>query len=170
MSGFIELETARGYNAASDNFFSSHITVKAKNGGYVSLEGANFEYKCKPVWKEDELTGISIDLIFFVNVSQQTTPENIYTKDYIAYLQTEAAKVLDAEMLDVIKLSQKANSDFLALNDRVRVANPVRWERVKNGWNALFPKLEITAKTRVVIRRPYDIRMPVGSEEGVRDE
>lgn len=160
--GYFDENAALGYNLLTNKADSFPISVKDYTGEYVGLELISSKTEVEAKFNGDELEGVTYKTSIISTVPEQQSRENIYTKDGIDDLCSKQSEYVKSLMEDAIGISKKHKKDCLDLAGKIRMQHPYKWEKIKDQWNEIFPKLAINVVVESKIARTYEISLPNG--------
>lgn len=163
---FVHKPDSRGYNFISNNINSGVIQIKDQEGKNIGMDIVGGETKISSKVEAGHLARVEISTKLETNIDEVQTRENILKEDTLHYLEQQESNVIKEEMMKCIQLAQDRNADFLGIGRAVNFKHPILWDKIKDQWNEIFPKLEITVKVESHINRTYDIKEPNGYKAG----
>lgn len=164
LAGYINESLSRGYNFLVNKLQSTPMSMTDFSGEYVGLEVVDSKTRVKANFKGDRLIGVIFVTHVISNVEEQHSRENIISKKGIADLGIKQSEIILNEMEEVIKLSKKLEIDCIDLRKRIRLHHPVKWEKIKNEWDKIYPELDIKVIVTSEVARTYEINQPNGYE------
>lgn len=165
MVGHIDEKQARGYNFLINNIRSSPISIETEPGKFIGLEVLKSETKISAQFDGDELKKVTFDTFFISGLTEQQTSDNVFTEKKLRELSKKQSARIADEMKKVIEISQNLKADCIRLGDRIRMKHPLKWEKLKDRWEEIYPRLKIEVKVRSDIARSYTIVKPNGAKE-----
>lgn len=163
--GYIEIPLARGYNFLVNKVRSSPISIQDSEGNNIGLEVIRSKTNLKARFDGDDLTRITLDTYFKTGLMEQQTRENLFTKKKIKELSKKQSMQIKDEMEKVVKKSKELKTDCINLGEKIRTKYPLRWEKIKDKWDEVYPEIEIEIKVRSNIARSYTVSEPNGYRE-----
>ena len=102
----------------------------------------------------EELPVITIEVRAEGDIGEVRAPANINDPNIITEIEKEIEKEIKKEIETAVHRAQENQSDVLGFGDKVHLAYPKAWKRLKNDWNDVhFPKLETEVKVDAFVRR-----------------
>jgi spore germination protein KC len=150
---------ARGYNFLTGNVKSAPVSVRDVSGQFVALEVLHTSTAVEARFSGDNLEGVTYKTHVYANVDERHSRTRLEKEDYDR-LTSGLSDILRNEMLQVIRESKKANIDCIDLHEKIRMKHPVRWEKLKDQWKEIYPKLSIDVEVKADLRRTYNIDEP----------
>ena len=142
--GYIGREDAIGANFLLNLVAVSDILVTDREGAYVTLEITQGGTKIVPVWDEEgALKGIDVYAHVSASIHEMQTSENHGGGEYEDYITAQLESAISRRMGSVLQASKRLRADFLGLEDRVELADPLRFRNQSLSFEELLPKLEI---------------------------
>lgn len=166
MVGRIDETQARGYNILINNARSSPISVEETPGKFIGLEVLKSETIIKTHFDGDELKKVTFNTFLTSGLVEQQTPDNVFTEKKVREISKKQSNQIVGDMKKVIEVTQELKSDCIRLGDRIRMKHPLKWEKIKDRWDEIYPDLKIELKVRSDIDRSYTIVEPNGSKKG----
>ena len=72
----------------------------------------------------------------------------------------EQADIVKEDVHSIIAFAQDHNVDILGFGKGMFKQHPVRWEKIKDDWDNIFPNLSVDIEVKSRILRTYDITQP----------
>ena len=163
LAGYLTGKEARGFNWITDKVASGAILVKGKDGKDISLEIHSARARIRPVFDNNSLT-VTIRVDMSSNISEQTSPENIYNERTIEDLKKRQEQLIKQEIENTLALAKEKRTDVFGIGDIVYHRYPVKWQGLKNNWMNTFANLNFNVKVSSEIKRTYIIKQPIGSD------
>ena len=79
----------------------------------------------------------------------------------------QVAKIQKDRVEDAIKAAQEIKVDFLNIGSKIEIQTPVKFQKMQQSWEDIFPDLEMNVKVKTTLTRTYDTGQPIdikGSE------
>lgn len=162
-AGYLTGKEARGFSWITGKITSGIILVKGKKGKDISLEIHSSETKIYPALDDDN-TGITVHINMSSNISEQTSPEDIYDEQTLKSLIKQQNQIIRKEVENTFSLAKDKHADVFGIGDIIYHKHPVKWQRIKNNWPRRFAELKINVEVESEIKRTYIIEQPIGSE------
>lgn len=165
---YYDTPLAMAYNFLVDKGRGAPRSVPDREGNLVALALRCEEIDFTTTWDGDTLTGVKYDVRLFANINEQQGSNYVYSADALAALAESLNRSVKADMDAVIAKSQALGQDGIELARRVRMKNPVRWDRsgIADRWSEVFATLNIEVEVSTNLRRTYDLREPIGYFDG----
>lgn len=163
--GYIDDASALGYSVLVNKISSCPISVKDFTGANVGLEVIMAKAKVTAHFNGDELEGVTYKVSITSTLDEQQSRVKIITKDGLDNLNSNQAQYVKTLMQNVIGTSQKYGTDCIGLGDKIRMQHPNKWEKIKDRWNEIYPRLAIEVVAEAKISRSFDINLPNGYQE-----
>jgi len=165
LAGYYEADISRGYNFLTDDVRYANYTVRDKTGMKVELDVKSAEVSVKAEFDGEQLKRVTYKAEVRSMVREQQSVEDIYEPDSLREMEKQLAEAIKDEMMRVIETSKELGTDAIGLGQRLRLAHPLRWDKLKDGWKDTFPSLDIQAEVHVKLRSTLSIQNPVGYRE-----
>ena len=162
LSGYIEENTALGYNFLTNKVSSCPISVKDFTGEYVGLELISSKTEVEAKFNGDKLEEVTYKTTISSTVPEQQSRANIFTRDAIDDLCLKESEYVKSLMEAAISVSKKNKKDCLGLAGKIQMQHPYKWEKIKDQWDEIFPDLAINVVVKSKIARTYEINLPNG--------
>lgn len=159
---FINKSQTRGENFLLNRVVTGVIQVKEPAGTMIGLDIIDSHTKITTVFNKGELQGMLVKVKLITNVDEVHSTRKLFTKDTLKFLSKEQSNVIKSEIEQVIKTAQENNADFVDMANVFGTRHPVLWEKYKDRWDDIFPKLPVKVDVESIISRTYDIREPNG--------
>lgn len=156
---YLDGNETRGFNFIKGDVKSGVIPVKDPAGQEVSLEIITAARKIK-THINDGIPEADITIKMSSNIAEQWSAEDIYNEKVLNFLNSEQSKAIKSEVLNVINIAQKRNTDIFGLGDTFYHQHPGKWKEIEDKWEELFPEMKINVNVESKINRTYDIKEP----------
>lgn len=157
---YLTEERARALNILTNRMDSGIIIVKDTSNKDVSLEIISVRSGILPRFDGDRLS-VTVNIGFSTNITEQESSEDIYRESSLNLLREQQEKIIKSQVEDIITFAQENNVDIFGIADAVRLKYPVKWEKIKDRWDEIFPSIEIKPEVKSKINMPYAIEQPV---------
>lgn len=150
--GRIDDKITRGVMWLRDEIKTAIVTVKPKGTkGYVSIELLESDTKMVPSVTGDKWK-MNVRLQTKGNVIQNTTDLEMANPDVNKKLEKEVERDIQRVIMSTLDQVQKGmKADIFGFAEAFHRQYPGRWNRVKDRWNEVFPKVEVSVDARVSI-------------------
>ena len=159
---YADKQLSAAINILNNKYISGDITVSDPYGYDVALEVIEMNTKKKYKFNGDDIETVNLHIIVNSNVGEQHSKENIYDSTNMEYLFMQQADALREDIYAIIKFAQTHNVDILGFRNGMIRRHPIRWEKIKDDWNSIFPNLNVEIDVKSRILRTYDITQPNG--------
>ncbi|NME96123.1 Ger(x)C family spore germination protein [Clostridium cochlearium] len=157
--GYLIGNEARGLNWIIEKIKSGIIIVKDLNEENISLEISEASSKIIPQFSKEKLS-VLIKIRTSSNVGEITGKEDIFTKDYFSYLEKQQSNIIKSEVEKALAFSRKNNADIFDINGFIFRKHPIKWKKLQNNWDEIFPEVDIQIQVTSLINRSYEIKRP----------
>ncbi|MEL5865162.1 Ger(x)C family spore germination protein [Clostridium cochlearium] len=157
--GYLIGNEARGLNWIIEKIKSGVIIVKDLNEENISLEISEASSKIIPQFSKEKLS-VLIKIRTSSNVGEITGKEDIFTKDYFSYLEKQQSNIIKSEVEKALAFSRKNNADIFDINGFIFRKHPIKWKKLQNNWDEIFPEVDIQIQVTSLINRSYEIKRP----------
>lgn len=157
--GYLIGNEARGLNWIIEKIKSGVIIVKDLNEENISLEISEASSKIIPQFSKEKLS-VLIKIRTSSNVGEITGKEDIFTKDYFSYLEKQQSNIIKSEVEKALAFSRKNNADIFDINGFIFHKHPIKWKKLQNNWDEIFPEVDIQIQVTSLINRSYEIKRP----------
>lgn len=140
---FVDGEAALGVELMEERVFGRVADVVLSDGTGVALRVDGVRVDCRPVFRGEELTGLTISCRLTGQVTQAGRP---LTREDMVRLERKLERLEGERMAAALGLSQYWDADFLGLKSRAAMAQPSRSGAIEAQWDAVFRALEITVE------------------------
>lgn len=156
---YLDGNETRGFNFIKGDVKTGVIPVKDPSGQEVSLEIITASREIK-TYINDGIPRADITIKMSSNIDEQWSAENIYDEKALNFLISKQSEVIKSEVLNVINIAQKRNTDIFGLGDIIYHQHPGKWKDIEDKWEEIFPEMKINVKVESKISRTYDIKEP----------
>lgn len=157
---FITHEKARGLNWIKGDIETTIIVVKDEKENNVSLEVIGQDVKVKTIIK-DGIPYIKVKVLVNSNIGELEGQTDVFKKESLLQLEKQQNDIIKSEMESVIAFAKENNVDIFGFGDKIFHQHPVKWERIKDNWNEIFPEVKIEVEVESKISRVYNIQQPI---------
>lgn len=156
--GYIDDSISRGYNFLVSSVKSAPISVEYNTSEYISLEIINQKTEVVARFNGDKLEEITYKSHVYSNISEVHTRTNIFKESEINKINSSLSEIVKNEMEQVISSSKEFGIDCTKLGEAIRMKHPIKWQKIKDDWDKIYPNLKINVVVSSDIRRTYDIQ------------
>lgn len=157
---FISAEKARGLSWINGDIKSTLIVVKDKKKNNVSLEVIGQDVDVKTSIK-DGIAYIKVKISVNSNIGELEGQIDVFDKESLLKLEKQQNDIVKGEIESVIAFAKENNVDIFGFGDKIFHQHPVKWEKIKDKWNELFPSVNIEVEVESKISRVYNIQKPI---------
>lgn len=157
LRGYIGTENLGGLGMLLDRVPICLITVRDMYGADVTVELSGGKTAFSPEFDGEELTSLGISCEVSAAVSEISGSGSLSVDGYALFLEKQLEAELMRQAREVLALSQELNSDFLGLKERTELAAPMKTARMRDGFSAVFPGLNVALSVRASITHSNDI-------------
>lgn len=157
---FITDKEARGLNWINGDVKSTIIVVKDKKENNISLEVIGQDVNIKTSIKDD-IPSIKVKVSVESNIGELEGQVDVFDKQSLMQLEKQQNDIIKDELESVITFAKENNVDIFGFGDKIFHQHPVKWERIKDNWNEIFPELKIEVEVESKISRVYNIQQPI---------
>lgn len=157
---YADKQLSAAINILNNKYISGDITVTDPYGYDVALEVIEVATNKKYNFDGEDIKSIDLHIIVNSNVGEQHSKENIYDNASMEYLFMEQADIVKEDVHSIIAFAQDHNVDILGFGKGMFKQHPVRWEKIKDDWDNIFPNLSVDIEVKSRILRTYDIIQP----------
>jgi len=148
---FARDQAARGLELLEGRGFGRIVDLALEDGTPVSLRLESVNARCRPEFRDGELTGLYVTCSVTAQVVQ--TPRNLDHAE-LERLQRQLERAEGERVVSALELAQTWDADFTNLLRRAGMAAPGQWERLQEQWATAFRTLDIRVETRCQVERP----------------
>lgn len=164
LSGFITGKEARGLNWIKGDIKSGIIVVNDPKGNKISLEIIDSYVNIHTEMQED-IPIVTVNVKTSSNIGEIQGQLDVLDKKSISQLEKQQADTIRAEIESAINFSKQNNVDILGFGDKVYHQHPMKWERIKDNWDKMFPRINVKIEIETKINRSYNIGKPIRNWE-----
>lgn len=163
--GYVDKQLSSAINILNNKYVSGDIIVSDPYGYAVTLEVIEMHTKKEYKFNGDDIESVMLNIIVNSNVGEQHSNKNIYDKASLEYLFEQQADAVKDSVYSIVEYAQKHNVDVLGFGKSLFQKHPVKWERIKDDWDSIFPNLKVDIDVKSRILRTYDITQPNSMED-----
>jgi len=171
MVGDISEKDTRGVLWLKNEIKEYTITFKNEKGeGLVSLNPVKADVKLLPKIKGDKWV-MTVKVKTVGDIVQNATLLNPMNQDLLRILNKAYVKDVTTRIQTALrKVQHELKTDIFNFASEFHRKYPKHWERSKDRWDEIFPKVEVNIKVNARILRPGLINTPGGmpAEETIR--
>ncbi len=164
MLGYVENNMALAYSIIKNSVSSSLIVIEDMTGNEVSLEIINTRAE-NSVTFTDGLPSIKIKVTVEFNIGEMTGKADIFDKKNTDYLEQQMNAAITDALEQVIAYGQDNNADFFGFSEMIFRKHPVKYEKIKDRWQEIFPDMQFSVEVKSVANRSYNIKTPLRNWE-----
>ena len=152
-------DLATGINYLRDNVVMSSNYVAGENNKPVALNVVNSKTKITPKLEEDKLS-------VYIKVSLNSTIREVHDRDFKigkTTLDDLAAKenaAVTSTIQQALDFAIQNGIDIFDLNDKVRMAFPVKWRSIRDRWRDIYVSGTYQVEVRSKVKRSYNTDEP----------
>ncbi|NMA95503.1 MAG: Ger(x)C family spore germination protein [Clostridiales bacterium] len=163
--GYADKRLSAGINIINDKYVDGIIDVLDPYGFELTLDVV--ELKCKKKYKfvGDELDLVQIDINVSSNIGEQHSRKDIFDEKGLEHLKSQQAESIKEQILETIDFAQSRNVDILGFASDLHRKHPIKWDRIKEDWDDIFPHVKVNINVDSKIARTYDIKQPNALED-----
>ena len=147
---WVDDETARGIELMEEQVFGQVADLTLSDGTRVSLTVDKVRTGCRPVFRDEELTGLDVMCTLSARVAQ--TGRRLNETD-LEQLQQHLERMEGERVVQALELGQYWDADYLGLERRAQMARPDRKSAVQEQWEEAFRSLNIRVEVRGTVER-----------------
>jgi len=147
---WVDDETARGIELMEEQVFGQVADLTLSDGTRVSLTVDKVRTGCRPVFRDEELTGLDVMCTLSARVAQ--TGRRLNETD-LEQLQQHLERMEGERMVQALELGQYWDADYLGLERRAQMARPDRKSAVQEQWEEAFRSLNIRVEVHGTVER-----------------
>jgi spore germination protein KC len=114
---------------------------------------------------KDDIPNITVKIKTSSNIGEMQGQLDVMDKKFLSQLEKQQAEEIRAEVESAVSFSKQNNTDILGFGDKLFHQHPMKWERIKDNWDKLFPKINVKIEIEAKINRSYNIGKPVRNWE-----
>jgi len=162
LAGYFDGSAVLGYDFLTDKVKSCPISVRDISGACTALEVVNTKTDVEAKFEGDALKKVLYRVTVTSALAEQQSRERLTTEEGLTDLERKQAEYIQSVMTDAIKESKNFGTDCFALAEKIKLQHPVKWEKIKDSWDKLYPGLEIDTEVVSTVARSYEINQPNG--------
>ena len=166
MVGELNHDEVRGLLWVLGKVKSGVIIVSSPNEeGHVVLEIMKAKSKVTPEIKDGNIV-MNIKIKEDSSLSEQTTTENLATKEAFEKIQEAAAEVIRQEVMAAFDKSRESNVDIFGFGEKLHKKYNKEWNDLKDNWDAIYPTIELNIDVETKIIKTDLLKKPAAPSEG----
>ncbi|WP_338449730.1 Ger(x)C family spore germination protein [Niallia oryzisoli] len=152
---WLQGEPARGASFILNKVQSSDININWEGEKEaIAYELIRQNTKVSARLKKDGVPAVTIHTRAEGDIGELMVPIDITDPMALLKIEKVVEKEIEKEIKMAVERAQKDQSDILGFGEKVHLANPKAWKRMKQDWNEIhFPKTEVTVKVDAFVRR-----------------
>lgn len=155
--GYIENEDCIGVNLLLGLGVNEIIDVPDPSGAPVSLSLIYTNSDFSACWEDEELKSLKYSFKISANIEQAVGEPDLGNREVIKHLENSLALLMNQKVSRGVELARQNHTDFLGFRKQVEVADPIKYNRIRDNWDELFYSLPVDYDFDIVIERTYDI-------------
>lgn len=160
--GWLRGDAAKAVGLLEGTLCGGPLTLRADDGSLAAVNLLGCETAVLPRWDaEGTLRGLRVETRLRAALTETASPELLARPDCTEMLADALARRAEGWLRAVLGFSQAEQADFLALGQRVRRADPRRFDAMPQSFSALLPALEIETTVTAELLHGYDGRVPL---------
>lgn len=151
---WVDDETARGIELMEGQVCGQVDVLTLSDGTKVSLAVDAARTRCRPVFREGELTGLDVTCELTARVAQ--TGRKLSQED-LAQAQLHLELLQGDRMVQALELGQYWDADYLDLKRKLQLARPDQKAAIQEQWEQAYRALNIRVEVRGTVERSLGI-------------
>ena len=167
--GWLSGDAAKAVGLFEGTLSGGTVSLRLKDGSLAAVYLLSGETKLEPVWDADgALRGLRVEAALLSALAELETPALADREDLDALLSDALARRAEGWLRAALDFSQAEGADFLALGQRLRRADPRRYDAMPAPFAEALPGLEIEVSAEAALLHGYDSRgsVPVRGDAG----
>ncbi|MBP0989948.1 MAG: Ger(x)C family spore germination protein [Oscillospiraceae bacterium] len=165
LAGFLDKDSSKGVNLLMHKAETDYVALSDGHGGLATLKVTPKKTKISPVYKDDKLSEIKIDITLSANIEELSSDIDIADHEFLSLIKTELSQTEASYILNAVNASQNMSADFMNLEKKLQLSAPLKFNVSREEWNEIFPSLKITVAVSSDIERTYDIGSRLNGRE-----
>ncbi|MFD2444260.1 Ger(x)C family spore germination protein [Bacillus sp. CGMCC 1.16607] len=167
MIGIIDERITRGILWLKNEMKEYTVSFKPKNeNGEISLNPVKADVKLVPTIEKGQWN-MFVKVRTEGDIVQNETKLIVMDVKVIKRLEADFEKNIQSRIEETVKLLQeKFNADIIGFATEYHRHFPKEWQKAKDNWDVLFPKINVKVDVEAIIKRPGYINEPSGLPEG----
>ena len=154
---FLDTNLARGVNLLINETVSDVIEVPDGQGGWAALRVTKAGTRFEPVFEDGRLTRVKAAVEITCNLDELQNPVDIYNAEELNVLERGVEAMEKQRVEQALSRSQELGADLCRVGKRVRMKAPIRFERMPEPWETVFPQLAFDVEVKAELVRTYDV-------------
>ncbi|PWU03108.1 MAG: Ger(x)C family spore germination protein [Bacteroidetes bacterium] len=152
--GFLNVKDSKTLRWVTGKLKNIAITSRVPNEkGYLSLDVNKLESKIQPVMQRQKIK-ILVTLSGQGAIRENNTGIDLTEFKNIAIVQKVINREVEKNVLKTItKIQKNYGKDVFEFSDAIQRKDLNRWKSLKKNWDNEFPKVEVSVKANLTIRR-----------------
>ncbi|WP_379967525.1 Ger(x)C family spore germination protein [Ectobacillus sp. sgz5001026] len=165
MVGRIDDKVTRGLLWLRNETEVSAISVAIKEGEIMSIDPIRVTTKILPTIKNGKWK-ILVKIISEASVVQNGTHLDIMSADITKRIEKELEQVIKQRIVQTLsQVKTEMHIDAFGFADAFHRKYPKEWEKVKDHWDEILPRVDVKMDIRTYVRRPGMSTIPAGLKE-----
>lgn len=159
LAGYIPEDTAIGVNFLINRVNGGSLVVEDGRGNPATLDITTGGSSLKPVYGENgRLEALEVQLHLRAALAELSAPAAVSDPACRQQLEQSAETQLIQWAQQVLELAREENADFLALGQRLRNMDPMRFTQMPESWEETLPGLDFRVTAQVEVTKTYDLQ------------
>jgi spore germination protein KC len=152
--GFLNVEESKETRWVTGKLKNIAITSRVgKEKGYISLDVNKLDSKIDPIIQRQKIK-ILVTLSGQGAIRENNTDIDLTEFKNIAIVQNDINREVEKNVLKTItKVQTKYGTDVFEFSDAIQRKDLNRWKSIRKNWDKEFPKVEVSVKSNLTIRR-----------------
>lgn len=165
---FLSLEESHGVSILTNSMHFDSLEIPFDGeGNYITMGVEKVRASISPRYEKGEIQSVDINLEVETSITEIDRMIDLMDEKVREEIALQVAKIQKDRVEDAIKAAQEINVDFLDIGSKIEMQTPVKFQKMQQSWEDIFPDLEMNVKVKTTLTRTYDTGQPIdikGSE------
>lgn len=161
--GWLNVDESKGLNYVKGNVKNT-VIVSDMDDGQVGIELTDANSEIIPHYTHGDPT-IEVKITGVANIADVNTKLDLMTEHIFSELEDKTNNNIKEKITQAIdKAQNEFESDIFGFGDQIHKTDPKNWEKIKNKWSEIFPKIPINVTVDIQLKRAGTIKDPFYQE------
>jgi spore germination protein KC len=152
--GYLSISDVRNYSMITDNIRTTVYTVPCgeEEDGELGIRVYVIKVKSKVQMKEDRPL-IDIKLVTDSYLESSSCKGDLSKLSLYKEYEQKISAFIERELTETIEKTQEEEADVFGFGEKLGIAEPQKFEEIKQEWGEYFKEAEVRVKVRTRLRR-----------------
>ena len=158
---FIDKQNINGINIVTNQMGTDIVEADDTQGSMGAFRIIGTKTDVKSYFNGDKIERIDLNIKVKADIEELENEINLYDTDVIRGLEDNISGLVLKCTEAAVEGAQILKTDYLFIGEKIEIAHPVKFAKIKNEWHDIFGELNITVNITTDIERTYDIGDPM---------